>query len=132
MPNRIIATAAAPAAIGPYSQAVLCERGGARTLYCSGQIPLDPATGELVTGDVAVQTERVLDNVAAVLREAGMEFADVVKTTVFLADLADFARMNEVYAKRFPASPPARSTVQVAALPRGARIEVEVLAVDGG
>ncbi|HET7754229.1 MAG TPA: RidA family protein [Anaeromyxobacteraceae bacterium] len=129
MPNRIIATDAAPKAIGPYSQAILSERGGARTLYCSGQIPLDPATGELVTGDIVAQAERVLENVAAVLREAGMAFSNVVKTTVFLADLADFAKMNEVYAKRFPASPPARSTVQVAALPKGARIEIEVLAV---
>jgi 2-iminobutanoate/2-iminopropanoate deaminase len=131
MPTRIISTDAAPKAIGPYSQAVLSERGGARTLHCSGQIPLDPATGELVTGDIAAQTERVLENVAAVLREAGMAFSDVVKTTVFLADLADFARMNEVYAKRFPANPPARSTVQVAALPRGAKIEIEVLAIAG-
>jgi 2-iminobutanoate/2-iminopropanoate deaminase len=131
MPTRIISTDAAPKAIGPYSQAVLSERGGARTLYCSGQIPLDPSTGELVTGDIAAQTERVLENVAAVLREAGMAFSNVVKTTVFLADLADFARMNEIYAKRFPANPPARSTVQVAALPKGARIEIEVLAIDG-
>lgn len=129
MPNRIIATDAAPKAIGPYSQAILSERGGARTLYCSGQIPLDPATGELVTGDIVAQAERVLENVAAVLREAGMAFSNVVKTTVFLADLADFAKMNEVYAKRFPVSPPARSTVQVAALPRGARVEIEVIAV---
>ena len=131
MPTRIISTDAAPKAIGPYSQAVLSERGGARTLYCSGQIPLDPTTGELVTGDIAAQTERVLENVAAVLRDAGMAYSNVVKTTVFLADLADFARMNEIYAKRFPANPPARSTVQVAALPKGARIEIVVLAIDG-
>jgi 2-iminobutanoate/2-iminopropanoate deaminase len=130
MSNRIIATDAAPKAIGPYSQAILSERGGARTLYCSGQIPLDPATGEIVAGDVTVQTERVLENVAAVLRDAGMSFSNVVKTTVFLTDLTDFAKMNEVYAKRFPSSPPARSTVQVAALPRGARVEIEVLAID--
>ena len=129
MPIRIIATDAAPKAIGPYSQAILSERAGARTLCCSGQIPLDPATGELVTGDIVAQTERVLENVSAVLREAGMAFSDVVKTTVFLSDLADFAKMNEVYAKRFPANPPARSTVQVAALPKGARVEIEVLAV---
>jgi 2-iminobutanoate/2-iminopropanoate deaminase len=128
MPTRIIATDAAPKAIGPYSQAVLHERAGARTLYCSGQIPLHPATGELVAGDIVAQTERVLENVSAVLREAGMAFSNVVKTTVFLVDLADFAKMNEVYAKRFPTDPPARSTIQVAALPRGARVEIEVLA----
>jgi 2-iminobutanoate/2-iminopropanoate deaminase len=129
MAPTIVSSPGAPRAIGPYSQAVLVERGGGRTLYCSGQIPLDPATGELVTGDIAVQTERVLANVEAVLAAAGMSCADVVKTTVFLADLGDFARMNEVYAKRFPAAPPARSTVQVAALPRGARVELEVVAV---
>jgi 2-iminobutanoate/2-iminopropanoate deaminase len=129
MPTRIIATDAAPKAIGPYSQAVLSARGGARTLYCSGQIPLDPATGELVAGDIVAQTERVLENVSAVLREAGMAFSNVVKTTVYLTDLADFAKMNEVYAKRFPTDAPARSTVQVAALPKGSRVEIEVLAI---
>ncbi len=129
MAPTIVSSPAAPRAIGPYSQAVLVERVGGRTLYCSGQIPLDPATGELVTGDIAAQTERVLVNVEAVLAAAGMSCADVVKTTVFLADLGDFARMNEVYAKRFPTAPPARSTVQVAALPRGARVEIEVVAV---
>jgi 2-iminobutanoate/2-iminopropanoate deaminase len=129
MAPTIVSSPSAPRAIGPYSQAVLVERGGGRTLYCSGQIPLDPATGELVSGDIAVQTERVLANVQAVLAAAGMSFADVVKTTVFLADLGDFARMNEAYAKRFPGAPPARSTVQVAALPKGARVEIEVVAV---
>src|SRR6266568_1590171 len=129
MAPTIVSSPAAPRAIGPYSQAVLVERVGGRTLYCSGQIPLDPATGELVTGDIAAQTERVLVNVEAVLAAAGMSCADVVKTTVFLADLGDFARMNEVYAKRFPTAPPARSTVQVAALPRGARVEIEVVAM---
>ena len=129
MAPTIVSSPGAPRAIGPYSQAVLVERGGGRTLYCSGQIALDPATGELVTGDIAVQTERVLANVEAVLAAAGMSCADVVKTTVFLADMGDFARMNEVYAKRFPAAPPARSTVQVAALPRGAKVEIEVVAV---
>ena len=128
MGTRIIATPSAPKAIGPYSQAVLSEGAGQRSLYCSGQIPLDPATGELVDGDIALQTERVLANVEAVLAAAGMGFGDVVKTTVFLVDLGDFAKMNEVYGRRFPASPPARSTVQVAALPRGARVEIEVLA----
>ena len=128
MSNRIIAGEAAPRAIGPYSQAVLVERPGGATLYCAGQIPLDPATGELVAGDVRAQTERVLRNVEAVLAGAGMTFAQVVKSTVFLADLADFAAMNEVYARFFTAPFPARSTVQVAALPRGARVEIEVVA----
>jgi len=129
MAPTIVSSPAAPRAIGPYSQAVLVERGGGRALYCSGQIPLDPATGELVTGDIAAQTDRVLANVEAVLAAAGMSCADVVKTTVFLADLSDFSRMNEVYAKYFPSAPPARSTVQVAALPKGARVEIEVMAV---
>ena len=129
MAHTIVSSPGAPRAIGPYSQAVLVERGGARTLYCSGQIPLDPATGELVQGDIAAQTERVLRNVEAVLAAAQMTFADVAKTTVFLADLADFARMNEVYARRFGSAPPARSTVQGAALPKGARVEIVILAV---
>jgi 2-iminobutanoate/2-iminopropanoate deaminase len=124
-----VSTPDAPKAIGPYSQAVAVDRGGLRTLYCSGQIPLDPATGELVPGDVTAQTERVLQNVEAVLRAANLSFAHVVKTTVFMTDLGEFAKMNEVYARRFPASPPARSTVQVAALPRGAKVEIEVVAV---
>jgi len=128
MPHPTLATPSAPRAIGPYSQAVLVDRGS-RTLYCSGQIPLDPATGELVQGDIAAQTERVLQNLEAVLAAAKMTFADVVKTTVFLADLADFSRMNEVYGRRFQSAPPARSTVQVAALPRGAKVEIEVVAV---
>jgi 2-iminobutanoate/2-iminopropanoate deaminase len=132
MPTKTIATPAAPKAIGPYSQALLVERAGARTLYCSGQISLDPQTGEIVQGDIAVQAERVMRNVEAVLSAAGMSFADVVKTTVFLVDLADFAKMNEIYGKRFAGGAlPARSTVQVAALPRGARVEIEVTAVDG-
>jgi 2-iminobutanoate/2-iminopropanoate deaminase len=129
MTTRAIASPTAPKAIGPYSQAILHEGHGGRTLYASGQIPLDPATGELVQGDITVQTERVLQNIEAVLAGAAMTFSNVVKTTVFLADLADFAKMNEVYAKRFTGTPPARSTVQVAALPRGSRVEVEVVAV---
>jgi 2-iminobutanoate/2-iminopropanoate deaminase len=119
----------APKAIGPYSQAVVCEHAGLRMLHASGQVALDPATGELVAGDVAVQTARVMQNAEAVLAAAGMTFADVVKTTVFLVDLADFAAMNAVYGPRFPERPPARSTVQVAALPRGARVEIEMVAV---
>jgi 2-iminobutanoate/2-iminopropanoate deaminase len=117
----------APKAIGPYSQAI--ETTGARTVYCSGQIPLDPATGELVPGAIEAQTSRVLENLAAVLEAAGGGLRHVVKTTVFLIDLADFPKMNEVYARAFAQHPPARSTVQVAALPRGARVEIEAVAV---
>jgi 2-iminobutanoate/2-iminopropanoate deaminase len=131
MPTRIISSPDAPKAIGPYSQAVLLERP-ARVLYCAGQIPLDPATGERVAGDIAAQTERVLDNVEAVLAAAGMSLRNVVKTTVFLVDLADFARMNEVYARRFGSGPyPARSTVPVKELPKGSSIEIEVVAAEG-
>jgi 2-iminobutanoate/2-iminopropanoate deaminase len=119
----------APKAIGPYSQAVLTQGPAGRTLFCSGQVALDPATGELLQGDTAAQAERVMDSVGAVLAAAGMGFGDVVKTTVFLTDMADFAAVNEVYGRRFSGTFPARSTVQVAALPRGARVEVEVLAV---
>jgi len=128
MMRQTISTPDAPKAIGPYSQGVLLEREGGRTLYASGQIALDPATGELVKGDVAAQTERALKNVEAVLASAGFGLADVVKTTVFLADMADFAAMNEVYGKRFGQRPPARSTVAVAGLPKGARVEIEVVA----
>ncbi len=122
--KRTIATATAPAAVGPYSQAVAI--GG--LLFCAGQIPLDPATGEIVAGDVAAQTERVCANIAAVLAADSMTFAHVVKTTVFLTDMADFAAMNAVYARHFTAPFPARSTVAVTALPRGARVEIEVIA----
>ncbi len=117
----------APKAIGPYSQAI--ETTGARTVYCSGQIPLDPSTGELVPGGIEAQTARVLENLSAVLEAAGAGFRHVVKTTVFLVDLADFPKLNEVYARAFTQHPPARSTVQVAALPRGARVEIEAVAV---
>jgi 2-iminobutanoate/2-iminopropanoate deaminase len=129
MQRTIIRTSQAPAAIGPYSQAVVVPLPGARMVFCSGQIPLDPTTGELVGGDIAAQTRRVLDNVAAVLAEAGAGFADVVKTTIFLADLGDFAAVNAVYGERFASAPPARSTVQAARLPRDARVEIEVTAV---
>lgn len=124
-----VSSADAPRAIGPYSQAVLAEGPGGRTVFCSGQIALDPVTGELVQGDAAAQTERVMDNLAAVLAAAGMGFGDVVKTTVFLADLGHFAAVNEVYGRRLQGAFPARSTVQVAALPRGALVEVEAVAV---
>jgi 2-iminobutanoate/2-iminopropanoate deaminase len=115
----------APKAVGPYSQAVVAGD----LIFCSGQIPLDPATGTLVAGDIAVQTGRVLDNLAAVLEAAGSDLAHVVKTTVFLADLGDFTAMNEAYALRFADHRPARSTFQVAGLPRGARIEIECIGV---
>ena len=122
--KKVIATPDAPAAVGPYSQAVAV--GG--LLFCAGQIPLDPATGEIVGGDVAAQTERVCANIAAVLKAGGMTFANVVKTTVFLTDMAHFAAMNAVYAKYFTEPFPARSTIAVAGLPRGAQVEIEVVA----
>lgn len=122
-----VSTAGAPKAIGPYSQAI--DVRGGRTLWLSGQIPLDPATGELVPGDVAAQTEQVMENLGAVLAAAGAGFHDVVRCTIYLVDLADFARVNEVYGRRFPKDPPARATVQVAALPRGARVEIDAVAV---
>jgi 2-iminobutanoate/2-iminopropanoate deaminase len=125
--KRVVHTGAAPKAIGPYSQAV--EARGARTLWLSGQIPLDPATGELVAGDVAAQTARVMENLRAVLAAAGAGLEHVVRCTIYLADLADFARVNAVYGRAFPADPPARATVQVAALPRGARVEIDAVAV---
>jgi 2-iminobutanoate/2-iminopropanoate deaminase len=128
--RRTIASPRAPRAIGPYSQAVVTRHAaGIQMLHAAGQIPIDPATGDLVAGDVKAQAERVMENIAAVLAQAGMEFSDVVKTTVFLVDLADFAAMNEVYGRRFLGEFPARSTIQVAALPKGSRIEVEVHAV---
>jgi 2-iminobutanoate/2-iminopropanoate deaminase len=125
---RVVATDGAPAAIGPYVQA----RVDGRTVYCSGQIALDPGSGQLVDGPVPEQTRRVLDNLSAVLKAAGGSLADVVKTTVFLVDMADFAAMNEVYAASFAEPFPARSTVAVAALPRGARVEIQAIAVLGG
>ena len=122
-------TSKAPAAIGPYSQAIAVDvTGSSRLIFCSGQIPLDPATGQLVEGDIAHQTRRVLDNLGAVLAEAGAGFAQVVKTTIFLADLADFAEVNKVYGERFGGAPPARSTVQAARLPKDARVEIDVIA----
>jgi 2-iminobutanoate/2-iminopropanoate deaminase len=129
-PERIVSTAQAPRAIGPYSQGVAVASGAAATrlLFLSGQIPLDPETGQLVQGTVQEEARRVLENLAAVLRAGGAGFQHVVKTTVFLTDLADFAAVNEVYGACFPQDPPARSTVQVAALPRGARVEIEAVA----
>jgi 2-iminobutanoate/2-iminopropanoate deaminase len=116
----------APRPIGPYSQAVECGR----ELYCSGQIALDPQTGEMVSGDAAAQAERVLENLGAVLCAAGYEWANVVKTTIFLVDMSDFPAVNAVYEKYFGATKPARSTVAVAALPRGARLEIDCIAKD--
>jgi 2-iminobutanoate/2-iminopropanoate deaminase len=122
--NERVFTPLAPAPIGPYSQAI---RSGAE-LYCSGQIPIDPQTGELVGGDAAAQAERTLQNLGAVLTAAGRTFADVVKTTIYLVDIDDFASVNAVYEKYFDAVKPARSTVAVAALPKSARIEIDCIA----
>ena len=119
-----VKTEKAPAAIGPYSQGI--RSGG--FLFCSGQIPLDPATGKMVEGGIKVQTERVLQNLEAVLTSGGASLRSVVKTTVYLADLADFPAMNGVYGTFFPAPPPARATVQVAKLPAGALVEIDAVA----
>jgi 2-iminobutanoate/2-iminopropanoate deaminase len=123
--KKIISTTDAPAAIGPYSQGV---RAGS-TVYCAGQIPLDPKSGKIISKDISEQTRRVLDNITAVLKAEGLTFEHIVKTTIFLADLADFETVNKVYASYFKQAPPARSTVQVAALPKGARLEIEAIAV---
>ena len=123
--KKIISTSEAPAAIGPYSQAV---RNG-NFLFCSGQIPLDPKSGQIVPGDIATQTRRVLDNVGAVLKAEGLTFENIVKTTIFLTNLDDFQTVNEIYGSYFKQEPPARSTVQVSALPKGAKVEIEVIAV---
>jgi 2-iminobutanoate/2-iminopropanoate deaminase len=125
----VVRTPQAPAAIGPYSQAVMVPFGDQRMVFCSGQIALDPATGAVIEGDVAAQTRRVLENLGAVLAAAGGSFANVVKTTVFLADMADFATVNAVYGERFPSDPPARSTVAASGLPRNVRVEIEAIAV---
>lgn len=124
MKLQAISTDKAPAAIGPYSQAVKFGN----MLFCSGQIPLDPATGEMIEGGVAAQTERVMNNIAAVLDVSGSGFDDVIKTTIYLVDMGDFAAVNEVYGKCFQNHKPARSTVAVKALPRGALVEIEVIA----
>src|SRR5439155_24437215 len=122
--KKIISTTEAPAAIGPYSQAV---RSGS-FLFCSGQIPLDPKSGEIVPGYITAQTRQVLDNMAAVLRAEGLSFDNVVKTTIFLTNLSDFQKVNEIYGSYSKQDPPARSTVQVSALPKGANVEIEVIA----
>ena len=123
--KEIVATERAPRAIGPYSQAV---RSG-NFLFASGQIPIDPATGEFVAGGITEQTEQVMRNVSAILEAAGAGLQQVVKTTVFLADMDDFTAMNEVYSRFFSEDPPARATVQAARLPRDARVEIEAIAI---
>lgn len=128
MNRRAISTGAAPAAVGPYSQAIATND----FVFCSGQVGLDPATGELVDGGLEAQTERVIRNLEAVLAAAGCKLTDVVKTTCFLADIADFAAFNAVYARLIPAPPPARSTFAVKALPKAALVEIEAIAVRDG
>ncbi len=124
MPRTAISTAQAPAAIGPYSQAIRADC----YLFCSGQLGLDPATGDFVAGDVGAQAEQALRNLGAVLEAAGLTFGDVVKTTIFLADMADFSTVNGVYGRFVTDPPPARSTVAVAALPKGGLVEIEATA----
>jgi len=128
--REIIRTSKAPSAIGPYSQAVKIPAG--KMIYTAGQIAIDPASGKLLEGDIKSQTRRVLENVRAILETAGAAMNDVVKTTVFMTSLSEFQAMNEVYAEFFPADPPARSTVEVSALPRGAKVEIETIAIIAG
>jgi len=125
MSREAVSSANAPKAIGPYSQAIVAGD----LVFTSGQIPLDPQSQQIVQGDARAQAERVMENLFAVLSTAGASFASVVKATIYLVDLSDFAAVNEVYGKRFPNAPPARSTVQVAALPKGARVEIDLIAV---
>jgi 2-iminobutanoate/2-iminopropanoate deaminase len=131
MPSQSIATPDAPKAIGPYSQAVAVSVATPGLfIFCSGQIPLDPETGEVVgAGDIRAQTDRVMRNLGAVLAAAGASLATVVKTTIYLTDLQEFAAVNEVYGRYFPDRPPARATVQVAGLPRGVQVEIDAVAV---
>ncbi len=126
-PKRIVATTNAPQAIGPYSQAVVANG----LVFASGQVPIDPATGQIIEGDIEAQTERVLKNLKALVEAAGTSLDRVVKTTVYLKDMNEFARMNAVYAKFFAAEPPARSTVEVARLPRDVRVEIDLIALAG-
>ena len=123
--KRVVSTNDAPAAVGPYSQAI---RSGAM-LFCAGQIPLDPKTGQIVSDDVSAQTKRVLENLSAVLRAENLNFGHVVKTTIFLTSLGDFQTVNEIYGTYFRENPPARSTIEVSALPKGAKVEIEAIAV---
>ena len=126
--KKIISTSEAPAAIGPYSQAI---RSG-DFLFCSGQIPLDPKNGQMVSDDITPQTRRVMDNISGLLKSEGLSLADVLKTTIFLTDLGNFQTVNEIYGSYFTNEPPARSTVQVSALPKGAKVEIEVIARANG
>ena len=125
--KREVSTDSAPAAVGPYSQAIISDG----LVFCSGQIPLDPATGEMVDGGIGVQTRRCLDSISAVLEAAGSSLRGVVKTTVYLADVGDFVKMNDVYAEYFEKPAPARAAVEVSALPKGARIEIDAIARTG-
>lgn len=125
IPHTVVKTPLAPAAIGPYSQAILAGD----TLYCSGQIAIDPKTGSMITTSVEAETVRVLENLGAVLHAVGMDYVNVVQCTVFLTDINDYAQVNEVYARYFNETPPAREAVQVAALPRSARVEISCVAV---
>lgn len=127
MARKIIHSDEAPRAIGPYSQAVQVQAG--KMTFCSGQIPLDPKTGKMVEGGIEAQTVQVMENLKAVLAAAGHSFAEVVRCTIFVADLGDYAKVNEIYGRYFQESPPSRSTVQVAALPRGSRVEIDAIAV---
>ena len=128
MARDVIHSEKAPKAIGPYSQAIAVSSG--RMVFLSGQIPLDPATGEIIAGDVSAQTQQVMLNLEAVLAAAGCTFANVVRCGIFLTDLADFGKVNEIYGRYFPVHPPARATVQVSALPRGAKVEIDCIAVE--
>ncbi|WP_342374335.1 RidA family protein [Myxococcus stipitatus] len=127
MARKTIHSDDAPKAIGPYSQAVQVDSG--KMTFLSGQIPLDPVTMEMVQGDVVAQAERVMLNLKAVLTAGGLDFSHVVRCTIFLTDLGDFAKVNEVYGRYFTGAPPARATVQVAALPRGSKVEIDAIAV---
>jgi 2-iminobutanoate/2-iminopropanoate deaminase len=123
--KKIVSTKDAPGAVGPYSQAV---RVGSM-LFCAGQIPLDPQSGQIVSGDISAQTKRVMENISAVLRAESLNFGHVVKTTIFLTSMGDFQTVNEIYGSYFRENPPARSTVEVSGLPKGAKVEIEVLAM---
>ena len=129
MHKTIVRTAEAPAAIGPYSQAVTVQVGDKRMIFTSGQVAIDPKSGAMIEGDVEVQTRQVISNLAAVLTAAGAGFEHVVKTTIFLASMDDFAKVNAIYGERFTSDPPARSTVQAARLPRDAKVEIEAVAL---
>jgi 2-iminobutanoate/2-iminopropanoate deaminase len=130
MQRTIVRTSQAPAAIGPYSQAVVVPVGdGKKMVFCSGQVALDPATGTMVEGDITAETQQVLANLGAVLAAAGATFAHIVKTQIFLVDMNDFAAVNAAYGEKFPAEPPARATVQVSRLPRDARVEIDCIAI---